>query len=434
MTQATALPVDTTPPPQPAANGKGAGPVEAATEIKIPPRDTTQLERMLKVADERHGQELRLEGQIADKDKLILACEGEIAVKKNELKGLEDAREKLVTELRSVIRGDGATLFDGVGTGAQAIKAGLDAVAKTTQAEADEDQRAFNKATLKEIGIKGTMLDKLEADGIRDGKALQEWMQATPSRKISGVGETAREKINDVMAGWYERRATERIEAKRELIEPNRTETIVKIGARNKLLTIELHAKKIDGSHWPDAYYWSHHIKAGKISAAASIIGPHPTRVEALSEAIAQSRIVLAGGEKVDIKSKEIADSLVKELDKLAKKLTADAAKEDKPRTVGQKNHAEPRDATRGAAVDRAKRELVDEIDARLTLANIYVTSEKVLYTLRLGVICALAGRAVGIKTAYSLGDAQDWLAKLHDMKDEQVKAAAQRGAHDPSN
>jgi hypothetical protein len=49
-------------------------------------------------------------------------------------------------------------------------------------------------------------------------------------------------------------------------------------------------------------------------------------------------------------------------------------------------------------------------------------------------VICALAGRAVGIKTAYSLGDAQDWLAKLHDMKDEQVKAAAQRGAHDPAN
>jgi hypothetical protein len=430
MTQATALPVDTTPPPQPAANGKGAGPVEAATEIKIPPRDTTQLERMLKVADERHGQELRLEGQIADKDKLILACEGEIAVKKNELKGLEDAREKLVTELRSVIRGDGATLFDGVGTGAQAIKAGLDAVAKTTQAEADEDQRAFNKATLKEIGIKGTMLDKLEADGIRDGKALQEWMQATPPRKISGVGETAREKINDVMAGWYERRATERIEAKRELIEPNRTETIVKIRARNKLLTIELHAKKIDGSHWPDAYYWSHHIKAGKISAAASIIGPHPTRVEALSEAIAQSRIVLAGGEKVDIKGKEIADSLVKELDKLAKKLATDAAKEDKPRTVGQKNHAEPRDATRGAAVDRAKRELVAEIDVRLKLAK----AEGDQDSCRLGVICALAGRAVGIKTAYSLGDAQDWLAKLHDMKDEQVKAAAQRGAHDPAN
>jgi hypothetical protein len=151
MTLETALPENTWPLPQPAANGKGAGPVEAAAEIKIPARDTSQLERMLKVADERHFQELRLEGQIADKDKLILACEGEIAVKKNELKGLEDAREKLVTELRSVIRGDGATLFDGVGTAAQAIKAGLDAVAKTSQAEADEDQQAFNKATLKEM-------------------------------------------------------------------------------------------------------------------------------------------------------------------------------------------------------------------------------------------------------------------------------------------
>jgi hypothetical protein len=425
MTQATAVPVDTTPPPQPAANGKGDGPVEAASEIKIPPRDTTHLERMLKVADERHGQELRLEGQIADKDKLILACEGEIAVKKNELKGLEDAREKLVTELRSVIRGDGATLFDGVGTAAQAIKAGLDAVAKTSQAEADEDQQAFNKATLKEIGLKGTMLDKLEADGIRDGKALQEWMQTTPPRKISGVGETAREKINDLMGGWYERRAAERSAAKWELVDLSRDDRIINIKARNKRLQIIVHeAKK------PGEFYWSHDVIAGKLGGARIIIGPHPTRVEALSEAIAQSRIVLAGGEKVDVKSKEIADSLVKELDKLANKLAADAAKEDKPRTVGQKNHAEPRDATRGAAVDRAKRELVAEIDTRLKLAKVEGDQD----SCRLGVICALAGRAVGIKTAYSLGDAQDWYEKLNDMKDEQVKAAAQRGAHDSAN
>jgi hypothetical protein len=420
-------PNNTWPLPQPAANGKGAGPVEAAAEIKIPARDTSQLERMLKVADERHGQELRLEGQIADKDKLILACEGEIAVKKNELKGLEDAREKLVTELRSVIRGDGATLFDGVGTAAQAIKAGLDAVAKTSQAEADEDQQAFNKATLKEIGIKGTMLEKLEADGIRDGKALQEWMQATPPRKISGVGETAREKINDLMGGWYERRAAERTAAKWKLIDQSLTEVIISTTARNKRLTIELH---VAAGGPENGFYWSHQVKAGKIIGGRTIIGPHPTRVEALSEAIAQSRIVLAGGEKVDVRSREIADSLVKELDKLAKKLAADAAKEDKPRTVGQKNHAEPRDATRGAAVDRAKCELVAEIDARLKLAKVEGDQD----SCRLGVICALAGRAVGIKTAYSLGDAQDWYEKLNDMKDEQVKAAAQRGAHDPAN
>jgi hypothetical protein len=64
-------------------------------------------------------------------------------------------------------------------------------------------QAAFDGVSLKDIGITGALKDKLEADGIRNGKQLREFMQSHPPRLISGVGESARSKLNDTMMDWY---------------------------------------------------------------------------------------------------------------------------------------------------------------------------------------------------------------------------------------
>jgi hypothetical protein len=67
-------------------------------------------------------------------------------------------------------------------------------------------QAAFNAATLADFGIKGAMAEKLDADGIRCGAELQKWFAEVPPRKIPGIGESARDKINEKMADFFESR------------------------------------------------------------------------------------------------------------------------------------------------------------------------------------------------------------------------------------
>jgi hypothetical protein len=78
--------------------------------------------------------------------------------------------------------------------------------APATTADEAEEKAAFELATLKELNVPEGMAEKLEADGIKTGKELQAWFAEHPPRKIAGVGDSAREKLNDLMAAFYEKR------------------------------------------------------------------------------------------------------------------------------------------------------------------------------------------------------------------------------------
>jgi hypothetical protein len=70
-------------------------------------------------------------------------------------------------------------------------------------------QKRFDQAPLLELGITGAMLEKLESDGIRNGKDLQQWFGQYPRRAIKGIGESAVEKINEAMATFFEKAQAE---------------------------------------------------------------------------------------------------------------------------------------------------------------------------------------------------------------------------------
>lgn len=70
-------------------------------------------------------------------------------------------------------------------------------------AEAKAHQDEFDASSLGQIGIKDSLKDKLEADGVRNGLTLRKWINEHPRRKIAGVGEGAIEKINGMMADWF---------------------------------------------------------------------------------------------------------------------------------------------------------------------------------------------------------------------------------------
>lgn len=113
---------------------------------------------------------------------------------------------------------------------------------------AAREQRAFNAASLSDIGIVGKQAETLEADGIRTGKDLQAWFAGHPQRKISGIGEKAVEKIGELMAKWYENR--KRAEPRGPLGD-NPAPDIDAKKARNELRSAveeSLKAAKIDNS------------------------------------------------------------------------------------------------------------------------------------------------------------------------------------------
>lgn len=167
----------------------------------------------------------RLGLQIARKKDDLLARETSVSQAESDLKSKRKDRnetekelQQLHEELAGLAQGKFSERLDfsdsdddksapnltqrNTGTAAQAMKEGLD------QVTADKLEAQFHAATLDDIGIAGAMKEKLEADGIRNGRDLQAWMQLHPPRKIVGIGESAREKINSQMATWYEKQGT----------------------------------------------------------------------------------------------------------------------------------------------------------------------------------------------------------------------------------
>lgn len=66
-----------------------------------------------------------------------------------------------------------------------------------------QQQDAFDAMTLADLGITGTLAEKLEANGIRNGKELRTWRQDDFRQKIPGIGQAALEKLDDKMQAWW---------------------------------------------------------------------------------------------------------------------------------------------------------------------------------------------------------------------------------------
>ena len=78
------------------------------------------------------------------------------------------------------------------------------AASKTTTADELAAQDAFDAISLDALpAIKGAMKDKLLAEGIRTGKELRLWRNDRFAKKISGIGESALQVIDDAMADWF---------------------------------------------------------------------------------------------------------------------------------------------------------------------------------------------------------------------------------------
>lgn len=60
------------------------------------------------------AEERRVEGLLVDLETQLLSAKGDLAEAKKEVKSLDSRREKLVYELRGIIRGGGVTLYDDV--------------------------------------------------------------------------------------------------------------------------------------------------------------------------------------------------------------------------------------------------------------------------------------------------------------------------------
>lgn len=196
------------PPTTKKANGKGSlPPIEAATQSGV----DEALKRL---------REMELLGaEIAEKKEEVAAQETKVAEAKSELESqrgtlnkLEKEKDELQDDLDKLATGGFSDRLPFPREGkAPAAESGPDAKpkAKADASEASE-QAVFDKATLAEIGVAGALAEKLAADGVRTGKDLQAFLQSHPPRKIAGVGEGNRDKLQELCAGWYERRAKER--------------------------------------------------------------------------------------------------------------------------------------------------------------------------------------------------------------------------------
>ena len=78
------------------------------------------------------------------------------------------------------------------------------ASAPSTTASELAAQDAFDAISLDALPtIKGACKDKLLAEGIRTGKELRLWRNDRFAKKISGIGESALQVIDDAMADWF---------------------------------------------------------------------------------------------------------------------------------------------------------------------------------------------------------------------------------------
>jgi hypothetical protein len=147
----------------------------------LPPlSDESELARM-------HAWEMRLLKQRAT----VAAAQKEVDELSEELKGarkiLEDQNARLLGIIDEIEQPPlFAELAPAPAGGADLLKAEFDA------------------ATIGQIGIDRSLSDKLEADGIRNGKDLRTWFNGVPRRKIAGIGWAKCDKIQEIMAKWWE--------------------------------------------------------------------------------------------------------------------------------------------------------------------------------------------------------------------------------------
>ena len=85
----------------------------------------------------------------------------------------------------------------------ETVTATASASVKTTANELAA-QDAFDAISLDALPtIKGACKDKLLAEGIRTGKELRLWRNGRFAKKISGIGDSALQIIDDAMADWF---------------------------------------------------------------------------------------------------------------------------------------------------------------------------------------------------------------------------------------
>lgn len=350
---------------------------------------------------EQQKQLIDLAGKIQTSSKEIAKLEAEVEEAKGKLKSAEAQRDIYFNEQQSVIRGEGATLFDNVKP-----------VAKSAPTTEDAQQAAFNAAPVKEIleGIPAAKIELLEADGIKTGKDLQAWIAKHPPQKISGIGEKMVEKITELMAQWFEKHPVAKAEAK----PATESETIIHVQAKSRKLSI---AVVKDGEMFVPVLS----LTVGDREFYDLVrLSPHHTRREAIDHALT---VTISCLQEIPV-SKPSTALLTVALAEQKKQTQSET-----PHTVGQKNNGkDPGAATKGAAHKRAMHALIDALDSRIKSAGLKPKLKKQVEQMRYGILTAAAGKPMDPSQLITLAEAETLLAAVEKLDGDVVKEAALKG------
>jgi hypothetical protein len=181
-----------TPSPDAKPNGKGVGTTAPANDQVVD--GMKRLQQIGALA----GQIEAKKQEISAQETVKAEAESDLKTEREKLNKLEREKGELQEELDTLALGRHSERlpFTEKSNGKPAKGADVPA----------DLQAAFNAATLADLGITGAMAEKLDADGIRCGAELQKWFAEVPPRKIPGIGESARDKINEKMADFFESR------------------------------------------------------------------------------------------------------------------------------------------------------------------------------------------------------------------------------------
>lgn len=128
---------------------------------------------------------LEINARIRTVETDISKAEGDLEAAKAEIKSLEAHREKLIAEMREVLEGRHATLFD-------SVKQASDEV--------------WRSVTLSELGIKGKIAESLTEKELTTLGAISDYINAGKRLiDIPGIGEGAQEKIEKACERYWEK-------------------------------------------------------------------------------------------------------------------------------------------------------------------------------------------------------------------------------------
>lgn len=209
MNTATATPsIETPPPPLPEAdkpNGKGhaepavvaAAVVEAAKPAAPEPKPLNFVQvtedYIARIRKEAESENNHLSAEIIEQRCKVAQLN--IAMLRME-EGKKQIKDRLELEVETL---DSMEKQEKLSAEEEKIQPPLpfDAAKKETD---DKLQSDFDALTLGQIGVSGQLKDLLEADGIRDGKALRVWINDHTRRDISGIGKGKIDKLSELMA------------------------------------------------------------------------------------------------------------------------------------------------------------------------------------------------------------------------------------------